>query len=676
MNNDIFLVEPQDMAVTVDLIDNDSDIELKNRAFANIAAAKLAKKCLDDYSVDTETGIHNVAQITKNIDISDIYIDGNFINIRIYFEDNELCVPKSHFDLDILPEAYMFIKLEKDLSEGSISGFLFPEDIDETKETDGYYFVTEDSLKSFYDLEARLSSKDDEGYDSDFEKDVYSYLDGKLEDVKSFYKTLISSESARIYLKNAAKAHFVFSSISFENEVAEQKEELIDESESDTLEFLEEKTEEENLLEESTELSDLIEHEEVENYELDEIEDSPLDLVGDITEETSLEEVDSNELFSDTDTEVYELPETSDSEESAAIEDFDTEETEPLNEDESEVPEENSSEVAESSESIETESIGNYEPIDYVEEESDIDSSEVLDIEDDNNDLSEFSEFDYSTEIMPSINTIENTETEENTAILESLPDNESEMSDNEDIIKDEQEENIESEDNEKQIDELFTHEGQEEAEKTKKKSSLLPLLGAIVVISAAGYLGYTKYFASPTNLNKAPEPVTNIEKPNNLKKVDKKDNVAMPIETVEKTDTIKTDNQAVSVDIPAIEQNLNASIEVSNLVVNWEVPVGYANNTTAKRYFVKVGKILQINLKTELLLLSSPPITNKIAIELEYNKDANKFGISKIINSSGVTKVDDVVKSTVNKVLGMNLNTNMSVFNNIQGNPVLVIKL
>ena len=43
---------------------------------------------------------------------------------------------------------------------------------------------------------------------------------------------------------------------------------------------------------------------------------------------------------------------------------------------------------------------------------------------------------------------------------------------------------------------------------------------------------------------------------------------------------------------------------------------------------------------------------------------------------SSGEKVVDDVVKKTVKNVLDMNLSTNMSVFENIQGNPVLVIRL
>ena len=149
-----------------------------------------------------------------------------------------------------------------------------------------------------------------------------------------------------------------------------------------------------------------------------------------------------------------------------------------------------------------------------------------------------------------------------------------------------------------------------------------------------------------------------------------------MPVETVENVETNKATNEGTANSIPVIEQNLDASIDVSNLSVNWEVPASYTTNATAKRYFVRVGKILQLNLKTELLLLSISPITNKISVELEFNKDTGKFSIKNLSESSGVPAIDKVIKETTEKTLGMNLNMNMSVFGNLQGNPVLVIKL
>ena len=150
----------------------------------------------------------------------------------------------------------------------------------------------------------------------------------------------------------------------------------------------------------------------------------------------------------------------------------------------------------------------------------------------------------------------------------------------------------------------------------------------------------------------------------------------AMPVETVESIEPAAPVDEAASVSIPEIEQNLDASILVSNLSVNWEVPSGYISNNTAKRYFLKLGKIIQLNLKTELLLLNKPPITNKIAVEIEYNKATKKFEVKGITESSGEKTVDELILKTVNNALNMNLRMNTTSFSNITGNPVLVIHL
>ena len=113
-----------------------------------------------------------------------------------------------------------------------------------------------------------------------------------------------------------------------------------------------------------------------------------------------------------------------------------------------------------------------------------------------------------------------------------------------------------------------------------------------------------------------------------------------MPVETVENIKEIKPTNEGTAISIPAIEQDLNASINVANLAVKWEVPSTYVSNSTASKYFTKIGKIIQLNLKTEMLLLNKPPITNKIMVELEFNKNNSKFDIKtiSIIKKNSVT--------------------------------------
>ena len=76
------------------------------------------------------------------------------------------------------------------------------------------------------------------------------------------------------------------------------------------------------------------------------------------------------------------------------------------------------------------------------------------------------------------------------------------------------------------------------------------------------------------------------------------------------------------------------------------------------------------------MLLLPKMPMTNKISVELEYNKNNKKFEVKHIVASSGDKIIDEVITNTINNTLNLNLNMNMSVFENITGNPVLVINL
>ena len=102
---------------------------VRNRAVANVFAAKIAKEFFSELEIDCSTGLHNIYKVLEIYDISDVYVKNNYIDIRVYTDENELCVPKIHFDYGILPVTYMFIKLDEDLTTGTVTGFLPPENI-------------------------------------------------------------------------------------------------------------------------------------------------------------------------------------------------------------------------------------------------------------------------------------------------------------------------------------------------------------------------------------------------------------------------------------------------------------------------------------------------------------------------------------------------------------------
>lgn len=667
MNNDSFLIEENDIISAKEICKYIEDSETRNRAVANNFAAKIAAKYFENFNTDFETGIHNVAKILEEIEISDIYLNKNYIDVRLYFNSNELCVPKSHFDKDILPVAYMFIKLNEDLSGGSVTGFVIPSDINTGTEVNGYYKLDESQLVSYYDIEPLLITKEDLDVTAQQEINVYDYLDNKLNDKDSFYKDLINSEELRKKLIDAAKANIVFNFVSICAPEQDSQNEELNNSEIEQYEELEEFDSDASLTldldieEDNSDNSELlIETDDNEIQDLEETVVDSEDMVSEDEELIGLDEQDAElEIQSDITNELEGIEE---------IENIEEEDT-PISD--------ISSDFSDFEESVvET-------PVEFEENIVSTDSLEAPveyeEIEEQNDEES----MDFSTMVTSSLNTIEKSEKTDEHVDLDYLENILNETEKDSSLPEAEEEENYiaadSSEGNAPQIDELYSQ-GESDGENLAgdfsakpKRSGLLPVIGAAIVIAGLGYFGYTK-FATPQPPETMTVPDKNITPAVPVNNTPKKD--AMPLETVENVEVKQPVNEGNSVSIPAIEQNLDASILVSNLTVNWEVPAGYITNNTSKRYFTKMGKIIQLNLKTELLLLNKPPITNKIAVELEFDKTSGKFKIKQITESSGESSVDNIITKTVSNTLDMNLNMNTSSFGNIHGNPVLVIRL
>ena len=659
MSNDNFLIESSDIELAKDVCNSIDDPKIRNRAVANVLAAGVSKKYFTDIEVDTDSGLHNVPFVLNKLDISDIYINDSYIDVRVYFNDDELCVPKSHFDRDLLPVAYMFVKLDSELSGGVVTGFLPASSVDTKNDINGYYKVSENDLVSYYDIEGQLVSAYFDDEPNDFDNQIFDYLDGRLEDENEFYKVLLKSRYCRNQLKNAANVQSIMRGIAGID--LSSKQDLLQDMESDSLEELQ--------FDESIKSDEL---------DFDVSSDSLLEPVGN-DDAVTLSFEPTQESLVDTIEEVSEnnlLIVENDSDLDSFDENLNTE-LEPVQEEvfaentiDVEIPEEVAPIIdMENSVVDESVEIDNIEP---VQEEPEALINEELIPDSVHDEVSVDVKEEYLTNVTPSLESVE-----EVVAV-----DDLEKMLDNDKSVFDEVSEQPQVQgENAQQIDDLFEPEIETEyainqtITSSNKKSGLgVFFILALAIVGALGYFGYTKFANQESTLPEQTDPTNVVAKQNDNNQLPVQD--AMPIETVENVPMQNSSEEAVSTTIPAIEQNLDASILVSNLSVNWEVPAGYVTNNTAKRYFTKVGKIIQLNLKADMLLLSKPPITNKIMVELEYNKDTSKFAVKGITASSGEKAVDDLVVKVVNNALDINLKTNMNTFVNIAGNPVLIIRL
>ena len=520
MNTENITILEDDLLSAQALCTSISDTNIRERAVANIVGAKIASRFFEEsYNADSETGLHNMVKILEKFDISDIYVNNSYIDVRVYFTEDELCVPKSHFDTGILPVVYMFIKINSDLSDGTVTGFIKPENVPTENLSHNYFYINENSLESFYDIESHLTTTLDV-FEIPSEL-IYKYLEGSLDKDAQIatLKELIKSKSSRVKFAKILKAQDVLNSVI----ITETKTETPSENNLDDL-FVPEnngKTEEEELLE-------------------------ALDYTTEVTPSNS----------------------------------------------------------------------------DLIEE---VDEADGVDVD------------------------INDSDTEPVQQDKDTTPENE--------------------------LGTLFTGE-QEGVPVTKKKTSNGFIIIMLLLLLAAG--GFYAYNNIPKNNDLAQSTLPELTEENITEPTDNSSQPeAMPVETVEAVPTEKNkQEEAAVVAIPAIEKHLDASVLVSNLRVEWDIPAGYTNNSSAKHYLYKLGKIIQLNLRSDLLLLSKPPLSNRITVELKYNPNIANFELVGIKDSSGEKTVDDTISDTIKNVLSMHTSSNNESFAKLQGNPVLIIRL
>ena len=683
MNTDNFLIEEEDLVLAQSVCSLIKDENIRNRAVANALAANIAKKFFTDFNgeVDTNSGLHNIGCMLEKLDVSDIYLKNNYIDVRVFFNESEVCVPKSHFDNGLEPIAYMFIKLDNDLSNGVVQGFTLSENINKDVCKSGYYHVDPSSLVSFYDIEPSLVNQED-SYSVE-NKEIFDYFDGCLEDQNAFYSALLASKDGRSRLSSIEKAKRTLAYVTLPDasnnvtsvDILESDEILSDESIS--LDYGDGDAVVDDL--------ELVGNDESLNLELSDVQELSSDF-DDIEPVEDLEQVDVIDEFTQ-DSANENLLEVDDIVEEQEVA-FEMVSDEQANEFETnDVHEEstitNPSEVYSTAQGlnydIESESLlpEDYNEDNFVEDSLDSQTEEIADK------VVEEQEFIVQTQ-------------EEDSGSFESMvEDNDMELvAEDLDFVAQNQSEvdDVMNPSFSNDIENLYQNEDDvlENADDTDTESTgvyynrttsnhagkFVSFIIFAAIVAGIGFYGYNKFVNNNGALyqNNAQDVDTKpvLEKQTVEKKIE-----AMPIETVETAyDTKKNDDFGVAETIPAIEQNLDASILVTNLKVDWEVPATYTSSPVAKRYLTKLGKIIQLNLKTELLLLSKPPITNKITVEIQYDSKLRKFETVGVVVSSGEKTVDNVILQTVQKALNMHLSSNMDSFTVLKGNPVLVIRL
>lgn len=124
--------------------------ELKNRAYINALGAELVIKYLVTEGIDTSEvhNLHSISKILETLDISDVLLPNIHIDVRVVFNEQQIFVPKSHFEYNVTPDIYVVLKLAKDFTHVEFLGYFEPSKINKNNQNADYYFVDKDLLFS------------------------------------------------------------------------------------------------------------------------------------------------------------------------------------------------------------------------------------------------------------------------------------------------------------------------------------------------------------------------------------------------------------------------------------------------------------------------------------------------------------------------------------------------
>ena len=150
MENTTLLIDEKEKENAKALTQSFARKDIKSRAYVNVLGAEACMRYLKDegISVGEIYNMHNIRKILEEFDISDLMLSNISIDVRVVFNENEIFIPKSHFEFNITPDIYVVLKINKDYSETEFLGFFEPKMINKNNSNADYYFIEKEKLSS------------------------------------------------------------------------------------------------------------------------------------------------------------------------------------------------------------------------------------------------------------------------------------------------------------------------------------------------------------------------------------------------------------------------------------------------------------------------------------------------------------------------------------------------
>ena len=153
-NTNTILIDEKEREDARALTQSFARADVKSRAYINALGAEICLKYFRQENISDEPtyNLHNIRKILEEFDISDVMLSNIHIDVRVIFDENQIFIPKSHFEYNLLPDIYVVLKLAKDHQNTEFLGFFEPKLINKNNTNGDYYFIEKEKLSSPVDL--------------------------------------------------------------------------------------------------------------------------------------------------------------------------------------------------------------------------------------------------------------------------------------------------------------------------------------------------------------------------------------------------------------------------------------------------------------------------------------------------------------------------------------------
>ncbi len=132
----------------------------RKRAYASIVALYSLIYELETLDIDIQKSmtLFRNPTINQQYEIADLYVNNWHIDVRVVTEGNGFLVPKSHFDVDIVPDFYAVVRVDNSLKTAELLGFADTALLQKEPFDYHYYGVSFDSLVSYEEFISKIKN--------------------------------------------------------------------------------------------------------------------------------------------------------------------------------------------------------------------------------------------------------------------------------------------------------------------------------------------------------------------------------------------------------------------------------------------------------------------------------------------------------------------------------------